>query len=68
MTMATIDKSENDSGYDYEFVEPPLERLLCRICHLPCRNAQSSEDHVYCKKCITELKTRPSDSVSDPWY
>ena len=63
--MATTSESEGDSGYHYEFVEPPPERLLCRICHLPCRDAQSSEDRVYCKQCITELKIKPSASVSD---
>ena len=65
ITMATTGESEDESNYDYEFVEPPPERLLCRICHLPCRNAQSNEaDHIYCKRCITKVK--PSASVSDP--
>ena len=64
--MATTGESEGGNGYDYKFVEPPPERLLCRICHLPCRDAQSSEDHVYCKQCITELKIiKRSTSVSD---
>ena len=65
--MATTGESEGRNGYDYKFVEPPPERLLCRICQLPCRDAQSSEDYVYCKKCITELKIKPSASVSDSW-
>ena len=58
--MATTVESEGESGYDYKFVEPPPERLLCKICHLPCRDAQSSEaDHVYCKRCINEIKIKP---------
>ena len=66
--MATTGESESESGYDYEFVEPPPERVLCTVCHLPCRDAQSSEaDHVYCKGCITEVKVKPSASVSDLW-
>ena len=64
--MADRDVSKDESGYDYEFVEPPPEKLLCRICHLPCRDAQSSEaDHFYCKRCITELKIKPSVAVSN---
>ena len=54
--MATV-----EGGYDYDFVEPPPERLLCNICQLPCREAQSSEGRVYCKRCS---RTEPSDSVS----
>ena len=56
------DESDRDSGYDYEFVEPPPERLLCTICRLPCREAQLNEDQVYCKRCITKIK--PYTSVS----
>ena len=66
--MATTSESEGDRGYDYHFVEPPPERLLCRFCHLPCRDAQSSEaDHVFCKRCIAEIKVKPSTSVSDSY-
>ena len=49
--MATV-----EGGYDYDFVEPPPEELLCKICQLPCREAQSSEGHVYCKRCISTTK------------
>ena len=56
--MATVE----EGGYDYDFVEPPPEGLLCKICQLPCREAQSSEGHVYCKRCIST--TKPSASVS----
>ena len=63
--MATTGESEGVNGYDYNLVEPPPERLLCRICHLPCRDTQSSEYHVYCKQCITDLKIKRSASVSD---
>ena len=53
----------DEGGYNYDFVEPPPERLLCKICQLPCRKAQSNEDHVYCKRCITNVQS--SASVSD---
>ena len=51
LVMATV-----EGGYDYDFVEPPPEGLLCKICQLPCREAQSSEGHVYCKHCISKTK------------
>ena len=52
-----------EGGYNYDFVEPPPERLLCKICQLPCREAQSNEDHVYCKGCVAGIQS--SASVSD---
>ena len=58
--MATVE----EGGYDYDFVERPPEGLLCKICQLPCREAQSSEDHVYCKHCISE--TKPGSTESSP--
>lgn len=41
-------------GYEYAFVEFPLDRLACKICHLPCRKAQSCEScgYVYCSCCL----------------
>ena len=32
-----------DSGYDYDYVDPPPDRLVCKICHFPCFKAQLSE-------------------------
>ena len=55
--MATV-----EGGYDYDFVQPPPEELLCNFCKLPCREAQLMEGRVYCKRCIPEQ--RSSDSVS----
>ena len=54
----------DEGGYNYDFVEPPPERLLCKICQLPCREAQSNEDHVYCKRCFPRTRIKSSDSVS----
>ena len=56
-TMATV-----EGGYDYDFVQPPPEELLCNWCKLPCREAQSMENRVYCKRCT--LKVKSSASVS----
>ena len=41
-------------GYDYNFVEDPPDRLVCKICCFPCREAQQSKccGHVFCKSCL----------------
>ena len=56
-----------EAGYDYYFIELPPKRLSCEICKLPCREAQVSEDLVYCKHCVPEscaAGVKPSISVS----
>ena len=47
-----------DSGYDYNFVDPPPDRLVCKICQFPCSKAQLSEccGHVYCLPCLAKVK------------
>ena len=53
-------------GYDLEFVkgmEDDLEDMfMCKICHLPSRNAQLSVccGHTFCKSCLEGMKTRSS--------
>ena len=44
------------SGYDYDFVDDPPDRLLCNICHLPCRDPQRSVccGHVFCNSELEE--------------
>ena len=44
------------SGYDYDFVDDPPDRLLCNICRLPCRDPQRSVccGHVLCKSELKE--------------
>ena len=56
-----------EAGYDYYFVESPPERLLCKICQLPCRQAQVNEDLVCCRHCVPGgyvAGVKPSVSVS----
>ena len=47
-----------DGGYDYDFVDTPLERVICVICHLPSREAHMTEccGHVFCKSCLDRAK------------
>ena len=44
-------------GYDYDFVNPTPDRLLCNICQLPCREPQQTREcgHLFCKSCIKKL-------------
>ena len=46
------------SGYDYQFVETPLDMLICKICHFPSREPCISEccGHTFCKSCIDHSK------------
>ena len=50
-----------NGGYDYDYVDPPPDRLVCKICQLPCSKAQLSEccGHVYCQSCLYKVKTIP---------
>ena len=66
-----IAMATGEAGYDYYYVKPPPQRLLCKICKLPCREAQVSEDlaYVYCKHCVPEScgdGVKASISVSRP--
>ena len=57
-----------EETYSYDFVEPPPDRLVCKICHLPCREAQMSEccGHVFCKTDLQAMKTSTNLSYSCP--
>ena len=54
--------SYKGGGYDNTFVDAPPDRLVCKICHLPCREAQQSEccGNIYCKDDIDRLKATTS--------
>ena len=45
-------------GYDYQFVNKPLDMFLCKICHLPSRNPHLSLccGHIFCKSCLDNAK------------
>ena len=48
----------NDSGYDYCFVETLHDRYICKICHLPSRDPHLSVccGHLFCKSCLDKIK------------
>ena len=43
-----------DGGYDYEFVDTPLDILICKICCYPSREPHLSDccGHTFCKSCL----------------
>ena len=49
-------------GYDYQFVDTPLDIFLCKICHLPSKEPHLSVccGHTFCKSCLDGMKqTKP---------
>jgi len=48
----------SSGGYDYEFVETPLDMFICKICRFPSREPYLSEccGHTFCKLCIDHAK------------
>ncbi|XP_065887532.1 TNF receptor-associated factor 2-like [Dysidea avara] len=61
-------KPQSLGGYDYHFLEPPLDMLVCKICQYPSREAYLSGccGHTFCKSCL-ELakKATNTDRVTD---
>ena len=70
--MATLvqdrQQVDNSTSYDFNYVEPPPDRVVCKICRLPCREAQKSEccDHVFCKQDIDKMKAVTAVSHACP--
>ena len=46
------------AGYDYEFVDTPPDRVICKICHLPSKDPHLSVccGHLFCKSCLDNVK------------
>ena len=56
--MACSMVTHHDVGYEFESVEIPPDRLLCKICRLPGRNPYLSVccGHLFCKPCLDRNK------------
>ena len=54
-------------GYEYEFVDPPPDTLICGICCFPSKTPQLSVccGHTFCQHCI-ERATNVDDSFKCP--
>ena len=50
--------SQSRGGYDYSFVDTPLDELVCKICHCPSREPYLSVccGHTFCKTCLEDAK------------
>ena len=59
---------QRESGYDYNFVGTPPDRLVCKICQFPCSEAQLTEccGHVYCQSCVEKVKIVADREYSCP--
>jgi len=55
-------------GFDYDFVDIPMESSLCKICFFPSREAQLSLccGHTFCKSCLDNTKKSKFTSKSCP--
>ena len=57
MTIATPTEY---GGYEYKFMNPPPDRCICNICHLPSRDidaymtGQCCEGQTICKSCLDQ--------------
>ena len=56
--MATGATPTEESGYEYQFVETPPDRLVCKICLFPSRDPYLSVccGHNFCKFCLDGVK------------
>ena len=62
--MASIVTPNNIGGFDYDLLIKPPDRLMCKICHLPGRDAYLSVccGHVFCKSCLDNVKRSPNNA------
>ncbi|XP_065887463.1 TNF receptor-associated factor 3-like [Dysidea avara] len=56
MAVATI--PNGGGGYEYQFVDNPLDMFVCKICLYPSREPYLSEccGHTFCKSCLEAAK------------
>ena len=57
-----------NGGYDYNFVDTPHDRFICRICHLPSRDPYLSVccGHLFCKSCLDNVRKAAAISNACP--
>ncbi|XP_065902971.1 uncharacterized protein [Dysidea avara] len=56
--MATPTFSNGEGGYEYQFVDFPPDRFVCKICQYPSRDPYLSKccGHIFCKSCLEGAK------------
>ena len=57
--MATISST---GGFEYQFVTPPPDMFICKICHLPSRDPHLTMccGHAFCESCLDGMKKAKS--------
>ena len=57
--MATVSST---GGFEYQFVAPPQDIFVCKICHLPSRDPHLTMccGHVFCESCLDGMKEAKS--------
>ena len=57
-----------EGGYDYEFVDTPLDNLVCKICHYPSREPHLTVccGHTFCKSCLENARSSTAISNACP--
>ena len=51
---------DDDGGYDFEYLAPPQDNLICKVCLHPSRNPHKTLccGHVFCRSCVIKVQTR----------
>ena len=59
---------ESSGGYEYEFIAIPPDRVLCKICQNPCRDAYLTGccGTNFCHYCLQQLKKQAAVNKSCP--
>ena len=59
-----------DDGYNYEFVDTPVDCDICVIGHLPSREPYMTEccGHVFCKSCLDKEEATACPMCSDKHF
>jgi len=64
--MVVVATSNERSGYEYDFVVPPSDNVVCKICQHPSREPHLSGccGHTFCKSCLESVK-KAATVISD---
>jgi len=66
--MALATTPNGGGGYDYQFVDTPLDMFVCKICQYPSREPHLSGccGHTFCKSCLEAAKRAINISQACP--
>ena len=66
--MAVATTLNGGGGYEYQFVDTPLDMFVCKICQYPSREPHLSAccGHTFCKSCLEAAKKSTTISKACP--